>query len=213
MKFVQVSFFGAAILGIAASFILKPFKEDEPRLLVAPPPGLEYLHFGYNEPIADSLWLRAIQDFDYCEAEIAAQVCQGSGWLYQMLDTITNLSPQYRIVYATGASTLSVIVNDIEGASKFFDKAVIAFPKDWPILYRAAYHALIEEKNNRKAADLLVAAAKNGGNSWFNSLAAKLYGESGNREAAETLVRRMVEAGEDPVMIKRMQDRLKSQQK
>src|SRR5688572_4310999 len=56
------------------------------------PPELKHFTFGYNEAIADSLWIRAIQDFDFCNQKINEQDCVGQSWLYHMLDQITELS-------------------------------------------------------------------------------------------------------------------------
>lgn len=178
------------------------------RALIAPPPYIEHLHFGFSEPLADAFWIRAIQDYDYCEEELSYQNCKGNGWLAQMLDAITNLSPQFRMPYATGGLALTVIVSDYAGASKIFDKAVKAFPTDWPILYRAAYHALYEEKNKAKAARLLIQSAKNGGGEWFYNLAATLYKENGQRELGVQLYEQLKKDNYEPKVLARMRERL-----
>ena len=98
--------------------------------------------------------------------------------------------------FAMGALALTVIINDYDGASRLFDKAVKQFPSDWPILSRAAYHAMIEEKNNLKAAELLRKAALAGGPEWYNSLAAKLLIQGDHPELAEQLIREIEH--EDP---------------
>lgn len=178
------------------------------RALIAPPPFIEHLHFGFNEPLADALWIRSIQDYDYCEEEISYQNCKGNGWLAQMLDAITNLSPQFRMPYATGGLALTVVVSDYAGASKIFDKAVKAFPNDWPILYRAAYHALFEEKDKEKAARLLIRAAQNGDAEWYYTLAARLYNESGQRELGLKLYEQLKKENYNPRVLALMRKRL-----
>lgn len=191
------------------SFLIRPHVNSETKILLSPPKYLEFFVFGHSEVVADYLWIRAIQDFDYCEELVATQRCKDNGWLYQMLDSITNLSPRFRIPYATGGLALTVIVSDYAGASKFFDKAVIAFPTDWPILYRAAYHALYEEKNNLKAAKLLEAAAKNGGLPWMYSLASRLYTEGGQKELGLRLYNELKsDPNTDPGILKRMREKL-----
>ncbi|MFN7824187.1 MAG: tetratricopeptide repeat protein [Pseudobdellovibrionaceae bacterium] len=195
-------------LGILSlTWVTAPAPEERPKYFVAPPPYLEYFHFGFHETMADSLWIRAIQDFDYCERKKSENLCAGSGWLYQMLETITNLSPHWRKPYATGGVALSVIISDIDGATQFFDKSVKAFPQDWNILYRAAYHSLYEEKNKEKAAQRLIAAARAGGGDWFYSLAQKLMLESGDRELAQRLYQELVNQGFSPQLLERMKSR------
>jgi hypothetical protein len=163
------------------------------------PPELKHFTFGYNEPIADFMWIRAIQDFDFCSEKINESDCKAQSWLYQMLHQITELSPNFRMPYATGGIALTVLINDYEGASKLFDKAVVAFPRDWQILSRAAYHAIYEEKNDLKAAKLLTLAADNGGPSWYYSLAGRLYAEGGKLELGEALLKELEAGGQNDV--------------
>lgn len=178
------------------------------RQLIAPPKQLEHFTFGFNEAVADTMWIRAIQDFDYCDNQ-TGKVCGGS-WLYQMLDSVTNLSPQFRIPYAAGGLALTVIISDVDGATKFFDKGVKAFPHDWPILYRAAYHYLYEIKDRKRAAELLIQAGQNGAPPWVFTLAGRLYSDSGEMALAENLLQEMKDSNQDPTLIQRLQDKINS---
>lgn len=156
------------------------------RLITPPPPHIEYMSFGFSEVLADSLWLSLIQDFDECElmfkvGPYVQKKCD-RGWAFQMLNAITLLAPRFRMPYATGPVVLSILNSDVEGANVIFERAISAFPNDWPILYRAAYHYMFDKKDNKKAAELLLASAKNGGPGWLPALAAKLYTEEGELE-------------------------------
>lgn len=204
------------VLGIVAFVCIffsqqgwKSVEVSERRLLL-PPQGIEHFSFGYSEVVADVFWIRAVQDFDYCEVRIAENVCTNNSWLYQMLDTITNLSPHFRIPYAAGALALTVIISDIDGATKIFDKGVKAFPQDWPILFRAAYHYLYEVKDKQRAAELLVEAGKNGAPPWVYALAGRLYSDTGYLELAQSLLNEMIQTNQDPAVIKRLQDKISS---
>lgn len=174
------------------------------------PPTMKHFTFGYGEAIADAMWIRAIQDFDYCEQKIAANACKNQSWLYEMLNQITEISPKYRMAYAAGGLALTVIISDIEGASKIFDKGVREFPNDWQILYRAGYHAYFEENNALKAAQLYERAAKNGAPEWLFSLAGRLYADAGNAKLAEELLERMIQEERDPQLIQRLKEKLES---
>ncbi len=179
------------------------------RELVAPPLSIKYFTFGYNHVIADSLWIRSLQDFDYCEKSLSKNLCTGKGWLYQMLNLITDLSPKFRIAYSAGGIALTVIISDIEGASRFFDKAVLEFPNDWVILYKAAYHCIFEEKNLSKAASLAERAAQHGAPDWVYSLAARLYTEGGRREWAQRMVQELRQGSIlDERIIQRIEEKL-----
>lgn len=164
---------------------------EKPRELVAPPAGLVHFHFGFRHAFADSLWVRSLQDFDYCEHEKARHLCQGRGWLFQTLDLVTDLDPKFRMAYSAGGMALTIIVNDMEGASRLFDKGVRQFPKDWVLLYKAAYQALQEEKNPEKAAALMERAAQNGAPDWVYVLSGRLYTNAGRQELAVRVLQEM----------------------
>ena len=171
---------------------------EDNRTFVGPTRSIKHVTFGYNDLIADSLWIRLVQDYGVCEQGLAPSNndrldvnrtydCK-KGWVYQMLDVITHLAPKFRMPYATGATVLSVVVDDIEGATLIYNKGIRQFPRDWSILYRAAYHYLFELENRQKAAELLVRAANNGGPFWLQSLAAKLYTQTGRALLAKTVL-------------------------
>lgn len=171
-----------------------PLAKNEKTYYVPPPPGLKYISLGYNEVIADLLWIRSIQDSSTCEQneDKNFQVIEGKqaedivkeklgpskchlGWYYKMIDAVTELSPKFYLAYRVGSTLLSIAIDDREGAKRIFDKGLVAFPNDWVIAYRAAYHYLYEYQDGQRAADLLLQANQNGGPSWFPVLAARLY--------------------------------------
>ena len=163
---------------------------------------------GYGEVVADIMWIRTIQDLDYCDKMVANNTCQNQSWLFKMLDAITNLSPSFRMPYAAGSLALTVMLTDIEGATKIFDKGIRVYPNDWPLLYNAAYHYLYEVKDKKKAAELLIRAAENGGPPFIYALAGRLYSDSGHLDLAESLLQRMIDEKQDPILIKRLTDKI-----
>ncbi|MFN7728570.1 MAG: hypothetical protein ACK5P7_05395 [Bdellovibrio sp.] len=175
------------------------------RELVAPPLALEHFHFGFRLPMADLLWIRTLQDFDYCEKALGKNLCQGRGWLFQTLDLTTQLDPEFRMAYSAGGAALSVIVSDVPGASQIFDKGTRAFPQDWVLAYKAAYHALYEEQDTLKAANLMKKAAERGAPDWVYILSGRLYTDAGKRELAERVLSEMRALGLD----EKVQDRLR----
>jgi tetratricopeptide (TPR) repeat protein len=202
-----------AALGVSKYKLQRDSAENQ-RELLAPPASLVHFTFGYRETVADVFWLRAIQDFDYCEKKIRTSECRGKGWLFQTLDLITELSPLFRMAYSAGGMALTILVSDIAGASKFFDKAVGRFPKDWTLLYKAAYHALFEEKDKAKAAGLMERAARNGSPDWVFSLAARLYSEAGRIEVAERLLSQLqTDKTVDDMLAQRMRDKIELEKK
>lgn len=204
-----------ALAGVFALGLIGFTRQPQPRVQIQsekflPPKAILNFTFGQRELMADLYWLRLIQDFDFCEKKIDQINCAGNGWVYHMLDLITELSPKFRMPLAVGPMMLSVVVSDIQGASLLFDKAVVRFPDDWPILYRAAYHALFEEKNNAKAAKLMELAAKKGAPIWIYSLSARLYTEAGQADFAAGLLKELEAAGSvNDAILQRIRDKLK----
>ena len=198
--------------------LIRPLVSDTTLLVpgVLPPKQLVHFTFGYHDSAADSLWVRVIQNFGFCKndmekenyhdltrsgdahfdeilGEKKAARCN-RGWVFQMLDRITDLSPRFLMAYTMGASTLSIIVDDDEGASLLYAKGVKVFPHHWSLAYRAAYHELYEMKNFKKAANYLFISGQNGAPLWVQNLASKLYERSGQillgRAALIDLIRR-----------------------
>lgn len=196
-----------------ATQVLEPARpRREPGYL--PPPGIQHFTFGMKEQIADFLWLRALQDFEYCEKEIEKGVCQGRGWLFQMLDLVTDLSPAFRMPYSVGGLALSVLANDQQGASRIYEKAVQQFPFDWPILSRAAYHAMVEEGSNAKAARLLKAAADHGAPPWYYLLSTRVASREGDVLFAEEIIRQLEATPKrDEILLKNLRRRLERMKK
>lgn len=167
-------------------------------LLYAPPAEIKRFAFGYNESLADMFWLRALQDIDYCEQNLAPagspRIGIGhlancdKGWVYQILEVVLENAPRWLLPARIGPILLSVVVDDINGATILFKTAVKNFPNDWVVLYRAGYHFLYETEDKLFAAQLYERAAQNGAPKWVHSLAAKLFSETGRNYVARIVL-------------------------
>lgn len=175
---------------------------------VTPSKYLEHFTFGYHELVADLLWIRALQDFEKCDRPVAQGALCNQSWAYQMVEKVTDLSPRFRIIYATIPLLLSVVINDQEGAIRLLEKGVKYFPDDWPILYRGGYLYLYDQNNKEKAAEFFVRSQKNGGPDWLASFATRLYSESGQDELARQVIRDFEGSGLSEGLLKRMRDHL-----
>jgi tetratricopeptide (TPR) repeat protein len=221
MKFQAIIPVFAILIGVGmtVAFRKPPKTEDEINLnLIPPPQGIKHFTFGFDEIMGDTLWLRLLQDFSVCEnakdgvahtegRSSTEPMCKKS-WVFQMLNAITDLAPHWRLPYATGAIMLSVIVDDREGASRIFEKALRQFPNDYSLNYRAAYHYLWEEKAPDKAAKYLLKAAQAGGPSWMYALAGKIYSEAGQLDLAIQVVEDGLKERADEKALQRLENRL-----
>lgn len=206
--------FSSLILIVLCAFALNQVREwklpvQKPSdAYLAPSEALVDYTFGLKYQISDLLWIRLIQDFDYCEKKINETDCIGKSWLFKMLDIATRLDPYFGIAYRAGAIGLSVLISDYAGASIIFDRGVERMPNDGQLAYRAAYHALYEEKDKAKAARLLKKAGENGAPPWVFSLAGRLWAESGQMDLAEALLKEMILTEKDPQIVKRLEEKL-----
>lgn len=189
--------------------------------------GMEPFSLGYNEIGSDILWLRLIQDFHYCEnsnlpksynsgkglsnaleTPVSPSRCH-LGWVYHMLDSITDLAPRFRQAYRYGATGLAIGVDDREGARRIYEKGLARFPDYWQLAFEASYLYLFEIKEPARAADLLLQANRYGGPPWLPLLAARLYNSDGQVALARSVLQAYLETNPDPVIQKRAYERLK----
>lgn len=170
------------------------------------------LNFGTGPQMADALWIRFLQELDaYNQLTIAeAHLCPNktSSWHFQVMDVAFDMDKKFYEIMLYAPLLISVTIGDAAGASILFDKAVDNFPNDWRILYRASYQAMIEEKNKKKAADLLYRAGKNGAPAWVMSLAGGLFNESGDRIMAERIYNELLGESKDEYAARRLKDKL-----
>jgi hypothetical protein len=176
----------------------KIFNRTDRYLFFAPPAEVIHFTLGYQDVLADSFWLRFLQDSDTCEQSLApvgaSRVGFGhvancnQGWGYHILDVIFEAAPRWRHPAVVGPMLLSVVIDDIDGASLSFKKAVRNFPNDWTILFRAGYHFLNETNEHELAAKYFNESGKYGAPAWVHSLAAKIYSENGRLTIARVVL-------------------------
>lgn len=176
---------------------------------IAPPKSIQYLAAGFKVQMADSLWLRAVQDFDHCSKVVSENVCVGNSWLYSVLDLASTLDSRLEpVMYQTGGLALSILVGDAEGGAKIFERGVRVYPSNWQLVYAAAYHALYEEKNKTKASRLYLQAFEKGAPSWTQVLAGRLASDGGDLEFADKVLEDMIAQNQDEKLVNRLKSKL-----
>ena len=180
---------------------------------ITPPNEIQYVTAGFKEQAADSFWMRAIQDTHYCEKQLATNVCKNKSWFYNLIELVTDLSPDFSESYYYGGLSLTIFIGDQKGATLIFDKATAHFKYDWPMLYLAGYHALFEEKNRLKAARLYLRAADNGAPSWVRLSAAKLAGSENDLEFAKNVLDQLIKQEAEPLWIEGLRKKIEDFEK
>lgn len=176
-----------------------------------PPVSIKNLTMGFRVQFADAFWLRAVQDFDYCNQKINETECKGKSWLFQVLNLVTELDPKIApSMYQFSGLALTVLISDYEGASVIFDKAVQIYPDVWQINYAAAYHALYEEKDKIKASRLYFRAAETGAPRWVYSLASRISVDGGDREFSEMILKTLMDENKKDSVQSEVIDRIRA---
>ena len=202
----------AAIFFYATGLVQRP--QPQPNLgYIAPPVELKYVTMGFSKQVSDTFWLRTIQDTEYCEKTIAEGVCIGKSWFFRLIDLVVQLDQDFSEAYYYGGLALTAVIHDNEGASSIFDRAVVRFKYEWPILYLAAYHALFEEKDKLKASRLYVRAADNGAPPWVRLSAGKLALGGGDKATAVEILQQLIKLESDPRWIKQLKAKLEEELK
>lgn len=193
----------------ATTFVLKKPIPTTDALLSAPAKEIKYFSMGFKNNMASALWLRVLENSDYCEQKINQTECVGKSWLFQNLDLATELDPVFEAqMYRAGALALTIIISDYPGASIIFDKGVLHHPTDWQLLYAAGYHALFEEKNKTKAAAIYFKAAQNGAPDWVQVMSGRLAAEGGDVSYAQKILQTMIDTNQDEKLILRLREKL-----
>ncbi|MCY4321839.1 MAG: hypothetical protein OXC37_05525 [Bdellovibrionaceae bacterium] len=190
-----------SIICVGSLFFFEPqFKKKSNKVFYfAPPEIIKYFSFGFEELYADILWMRLLQNVDFCSSKKGLPIYDGEtkyecekGWSYKMTSAITELAPRFLAPYEISGSILSVIMGDKLGAKKIYDKALKVFPNNWQLHFSASYHYLVELKEEEKAAKLLIKTADLGGPLWLYALAAKTYKKKGRLLLAKEILNQAI---------------------
>ncbi len=186
-----MSLFGISFLGGVKKEIIRP-------LYFAPPSLLQHFTLGYDDFMADILWLRFLQSADFCSFEKGLPIYDGKkhtcefGWSYRMVDAITELAPRFKTPYTISTLLLSVFTGDLKGSEKIMLKGLKQFPNDWRMNFYATYLYLKDIPKPELVAYYAYKAAQNGGPYWLYSLSAREHGNIGNRLLGKMILKNLL---------------------
>ena len=151
----------------------------EKPLFITPPDYLHHFSLGFNDFLANILWVRFVQNSDFCSFDKGLPEYKGTimkckqSWAHYMIDTITNLAPRFKSAYLISIPIISIFIGDKEGAERILLKSLNQFPDSWRLNFFAVYHYTRENPDPKKTAKHAYVAAKNGGPRWLYRLAVK----------------------------------------
>jgi hypothetical protein len=111
---------------------------------------LQKYHFGFKRLQTSLLWISTIieSDIDHYKKKDL------NSWMFLRFKTLSLLEPKFYEVYSFGGVYLSVVKDDMDGASYIFDKGLEIYPTDFKLLRDASYHFYLESKNYTRAFEL-----------------------------------------------------------
>lgn len=108
---------------------------------------LTYFNLGQKRLISSTLWVSTILESDHDHYKNRDL----NSWMFLRFNTIGNLDPLFYEVYAFGGPYLSIIKDDILGASLIYDKGINQYPNDFSLLRDSGFHYYFEVGDYNKA--------------------------------------------------------------
>jgi len=150
------------ILGLAGSIFLQNAHDrnhdyfGEKDIFLALPPGktLRIASFGFDNLVADSLYIWAIQLYSSYHLQ------NRYDYIEHIFNTITDISPHYIDPYSIGAMIMGEEAGDFQMAIRLLEKGIANNPQNWILLHDAGFFAQKGLKNYIKAADYYGRAAQ-----------------------------------------------------
>jgi len=157
------------------------------------PEHLKVASLGYEELVADLLWLKAVQNMG--QRQISGL---GYDWIYKALDTVTTLDPLYIAPYETGGLILTIVADKVDLSNKLLEKGVENNPDVWQLPFYLGFNYFYYLRDFPTAARYLDQAAKiDGSPGYLPMLVSRMYIQSENAAASLCFLQAMYDRTED----------------
>jgi hypothetical protein len=168
------------------------------------PHQMAALSGGFAPALADVYWIRVVS--------IASDELDGpeADRLYDLVDHVTTLDPKFAPAYHQGALLLSIAARRPDLSDKVLIKARAEFPGQWVFPFYLGFNAFYHRTDFPQAAVYMAeAAGLPGAPPYLNALARRFADESTNREVARELLEHMLRSTKDPVIHRRLLERMR----
>lgn len=144
----------------------------------------KFITFGHGRFLGAVTWVTTLLEGDlehYMKKD-------GNSWMYHRFKSISIYDPRFYENYRYGGQYLSIIKDDIKGATSIYDKGLKFYPDDFELNYHAGFHYYFEAGLIKKAIKSYESLFKDNEKvkqfPLLPSILAKLKAENGNPEAA-----------------------------
>lgn len=163
---------------------------------------------GYDEMLADLLWIKAI---GYFGGQIRTD--RNYTWLAHLLDVVTTLDPLYQYPYEFGGIVLAAEVGEVDKSIALLKKGMKNVsrndPRYWYFPFFLAYDYMYHKDDYLTAAHYLEQAVKFPQSPpYLPRLVARLYANADSPEVAVTFLQEMIKATEKQDLRDRLKERL-----
>lgn len=110
-----------------------------------------YVNFGQKRLISSLLWIATILESDHEHY----QKRDLNSWMFLRFRSISELEPKFYENYAFSGPYLSVIKDDLEGATYMYNKGLSHYPDDYYLLNQASFHFYYEKQDLKKSYEIL----------------------------------------------------------
>lgn len=100
----------------------------------------DFLHLGQKRLISSILWISTILESDhdhYKKRDL-------NSWMYLRFNSIAQLEPRFYENYSFGGPYLSIVKDDLPGASDIYKQGLKQYPNDFKLLKDAGFHFYFE---------------------------------------------------------------------
>jgi hypothetical protein len=110
-----------------------------------------YFNLGQKRLFSSLLWIATIleSDHDHYKGKDL------NSWMFLRFKNISSLEPLFYENYIFGGQYLSIIKDDIDGASYIYKKGLAVYPTDLPLLRNAAFHFYYEAQDYGASEEVL----------------------------------------------------------
>lgn len=178
---------------------------DDTTHVILPVRYLRALSLGFDEVVADVLWLRFVQSIPNAPPPAAERI-----WLSNQVKSIVELDPAFTAVYERGTSILAVMVVAPQAAREVAERGIERTPGTWRMPFLAGYVCFYELRDMACGADYMRLVTTIPGHPiWVRPLAARLTTASGQYDASIEFLARWIEATPHESGKKYMRERLR----
>jgi hypothetical protein len=112
---------------------------------------LTFMSAGNKRLVTDLLWIETLIESDlehYKKNDL-------NNWMYLRFDAISVLDPLFYENYLYGGQFLSIVKDDLQGASLIYEKGLLHYPDDYSLNYSAGFNYYFELGNSKRGVELL----------------------------------------------------------